>query len=76
MIGRRAFVGIVDASWAPAIEPINAGSAMAKSNRKLKVIARRYKIVAAVVPKIEVNLFVHRTSTVSNLGRPIRSAGS
>jgi hypothetical protein len=32
--------------------------------------------VAAVVPKTEVSLFVPRTSTVSNFGRPIRSAGN
>jgi hypothetical protein len=31
--------------------------------------------VAAVVPKKEVNLFVPSTSTVSNFGKPISSAG-
>jgi hypothetical protein len=76
MIGRSALVGIDEARSAPPIEPINAGKAIAKRSRPLKVIALRYKIVAALVPKTEVNLFVPRTSTVSNFGSPISRAGS
>jgi hypothetical protein len=76
IIGLSAFVGIEDARSAPPIDPINAGSAMAINNFQLKVIARLYKSVAAEVPNTEVSLFVPNTSTVSNLGSPIRSAGS
>lgn len=76
MIGSNTDLGMCVAIKAPMAAPTSATAAIGAAARIASGSRRRYVSMAAVVPMIELHLFVPRIAAVGALGRPINNAGN